>query len=424
MDREESTIDTTSPFRGIFEQYVEEASFLWLMRSIAVDQPHYTAEDVAELEQRIQAQLEGLMTSPDMAWSVCEQALELEGPGELFSAAYVAFQSDNQVRIQQVVELGKANKAMLPGLVSVFGWLPTSIGHPWIGRFLNSKDMDHKHLAIAACSIRRENPGEHLNRFLQRQDCISHKALYSRCLRLIGELKRGDLTGVIQSAMQSDDRDIVFWSSWSAMLLGDQSALANLESFVFEKNPHQKKAISLVFRVLPVEQARQWVTRLAQDHEQQRAVIQAVGVLGDPFSIDWLIGKTGDSKLTRQAGEAFSMITGIDLEIYRLDQSEPEDYQPVPNDDAEDENVAMDEDENLPWPNTALLQAFWNERRQHFDAGTRYFLGKPVEQGALLRHLQSASQRYRHAAAMELALLDPAQILINTRAKVFKLKGQ
>lgn len=417
MDHKDSPHNSAAPFRAIYEQYVEEASFLWLMRSFAVDQPHYNAEDVAELEQRIQGHLNGLITAPDLAWEICDQALELEGPGELFVAAYVAFTSNLQAHIQKVVEVGLATDICFAGLVSVFGWLPATLSRPWIERLLHSKDLRHKYLALAGCSIRRENPGEILAQLLQRQDCIRHKKLYMRALRLVGELKRHDLVAALTRAMQHEDSDVVFWASWSAVLLGDMTAISTLESYVFTPGSYQDLAIDMVFRVTPVDQSRQLIVRLAENPEQQRSVIRAVGVLGDPHAIDWLIAKTQDTKLTRLAGEAFSMITGIDLEVNQLNQAEPDDYQPVPIEDVADDNVALDDDENLPWPNPAALGLFWKDIRQQFINGQRYFLGAQIEPGMLTAHLRSATQRKRHAAALELALRDPAQVLLNTRSK-------
>ena len=55
-------------YKDIYEQYVDEASFLWLMHTIAVDQPHYTINDLSNIERRIEAQLSGLMTNIEMSW--------------------------------------------------------------------------------------------------------------------------------------------------------------------------------------------------------------------------------------------------------------------------------------------------------------------------------------------------------------------
>jgi uncharacterized protein (TIGR02270 family) len=406
-------------FRDVYEQYVEEASFLWQMRSIAVDQPHYTRQDLARLENRLQAQLNGLMSAPDMAWEVCEQALELGGPGEVFAATYIAVKTHVQERIQLAVEAGLSTPEAFPGLVSVFGWLPQELSYPWIERFLNSKDLQHKYLAIAICSIRRENPGEFLNRIFQRDDCRQHPALLGRAVRIVGELGRQDLRDQLHEFSDSDDPDTQFWVHWSSILLGDSSAAMNMQDFVFQPGPHQKRAIDIVFRSLPISDAREWISRMAELPEQQRQIVQAVGILGDPHAIDWLIGKTQLPELSRLAGEAFTSISGIDLEANQLALAD--DHPGVPSGALDDENsdkVEMDDDENLPWPNPPAIAQYWAGIRGRFQDGERYLLGMPVEQLNTEMASSPLTQRQLRAMAMELALKAPGQGLANVSGKV------
>jgi len=137
-------------------------------------------DDIRELEERIEAQLDGLMTSTDVAWNTCIKALSLEEPGEVFVATVVAFRSHDSAKIQKAIEVGLTSDSTFKGLVSALGWLPNSLINPWIQKLFISKDLNHKYLALAACSVRRENPADYLK---------THVKLYARALRLIGELK-------------------------------------------------------------------------------------------------------------------------------------------------------------------------------------------------------------------------------------------
>lgn len=415
-----TTNNISHAYLDIYERYVDEASFLWLMRSIAVNQPHYNAADVQALEARVQAQLDGLMTSIDIAWPLCEKALELNAPGEVFAGAIVAFKSHDASKIQKVVDAGLVSDATFKGLISAIAWLPSKISYPWIQKFLTSKDINHKYLAIALCSLRRENPGEFLPKFLQRDDCLQHEKLYVRCLRLIGELKRHDLMSALDTAMASDNKNIAFWASWSAMLLGNKALVTKMEPHIFKASPHQDKALNITFRVLSINDARSWITRLSGDSQHIRTVIKATGILGDPHAADWLILKMREPKYARLAGESFTFITGIDLEKNQLSQDAPEHYEPIPNEDAGDEIVALDDDENLPWPNATAVAAIWKQSSGQFTKGQRYLMGKEINKSNLASHIQNAYQRQRQAAAMELALLDASQILHNTSARVIQ----
>jgi len=405
-------------YKDIYEQHVTDVSFLWILRSIAVDQPHYNRQDIYELEQRIDAHLNGLMVAVEDSWEICLEALELEGPGEVFTSAVIAFKSHDTAKIQKVIEEGLKTQDTFRGLVSALGWLPEALAFPWIEKFLTSKDLNHKYLAIGACSVRRMNPGEHLNRILTREDCKEHKKLYARAIRLVGELKRQDLNSFLEEAANADNEEIKFWANWSSILLGIRVAVTNLEPYVFQSGPYQLEAINIVFRVLTVEQARNLISKLSEDKKQIRLVIQAVAVLGDPHAVNWLISTMNDPALARVCAQALCYITGIDLEQYQLVSEPSLKVASHPSEETDDDDVSLDEDENLQWPDVNKISQVWNNLGTKFTIGHRYFMGQEITQNFLKDKILNANQRQRHAAAMELAILDPAMPLENTHSRV------
>src|SRR4029077_11797659 len=94
--------------------------------------------------------------------------------------------------------------------------------------------------------------------------------------------------------------------------------------------------------------------------------------------IPWLIEQMNFLVLARVAGEAFTMITGIDLAYDDLEKNAPEGFEAGPTENPEDENVEMDPDEHLPWPDPALIQKWWTKHQTPFQKGTRYLVGKPM----------------------------------------------
>jgi len=407
-----------NPYHDIYTQLAGDGAFLWQLRSSALTQPNYHQSDLFELEQRIDAQLDGLMTAPDDAWEICDEALELQQSGEVFAAAVLAFRSLDINKIQRAVESGLANRLAFKGLTSALAWLPDRLCHSWIKKFLTSKDLNHKYLAIATCSLRREDPREYLTAILQREDCLEHVPLYARSLRLIGELKRRDLSSALPTAMQADHPDIIFWSTWSAVMLGDRSAVIRLHPFTQTANPHQLRAIDLAFRALPLEDARRWIGQLSAIPQQSRNVIKATAALGDPHAVSWLIGQMRIPNNSRLAGEAFTLITGINLEEHKLALDElPNLDNQLPNDNPDDDNVDMNEDDRLPFPDVDKISAIWQKYQQRFVAGQRYIMGQHPNPQHLHEIFAKGNQRQRKAAALELALLQPQQFLLNYAAK-------
>ena len=408
-------------YRDIFEQFGTDAAFLWLLRAIAVEQPHNNAGDILALEKRIDAQLNGLMSSIDTGWAICEEGLNLQEAGEVFTAMVIAMRSHDPKRIQKAVEVGLSSNECSEGLISAMGWLPENIVSPWTQRFLNGKDMSHKLLGLATCSIRRQDPGEVLSQILQRDECKAHEQLYARALRLVGELRRQDCMPALQAALTDERDSIRFWSNWSAVLLGQHACLQQLKNFVLDpESPYLNLALQLCFRVLSVEQGRVWISELAKEEKQTRAVIKATGILGDPHAVNWLIAKMAEPKLAKLAGEAFNFITGADLVKHELTTEQPT-IHPMQENDELDEGVELDEDENLPYPDHKKVAMLWRSHGQRFIVGRRYFIGQEASTPWLKSVLNNGTQRQRHAASMELALHENNVQLPNTRARVTSL---
>ena len=94
------------------------------------------------------------------------------------------------------------------------------------------------------------------------------------------------------------------------------------------------------------------------------------------------------------------------------------------SDDPEDEDVAMDPDEDLPWPDLQLVHGWWDANKSRFTSGRRYLVGKPVTMEHCQHVLRNGYQRQRNAAALELALMEPDAPLFETRAPGFRQQRQ
>lgn len=404
-----------NPYCDIFEQFIEDASFLWVLREVGFNQPHYDSQDIADLERRLQAQLDGLASSPDDVWALCEKALEYQEAGEMFISTIVAFVSLESKKIQRVLDCCIENPQTLKGLVSALGWLPAQVVQPWLEKLIRSKDLDHKYIAICGYSARRLDPGDYLKVIVERDDCIGHAELYARCLRLIAELKRFDLISHIQEAT-SDERDVIkFWSNWSFILLGHVENSIHLREFILNDGPLTTKAADVFFRSSNIANARKLISTIVSESKDFRLALRAIKVLGDTQAIPWVIGLMDQPAYSRLAGEVFSTITGVDLEERQLALDLPElnNLGENANDDIE-----WDEDENLPWPNVEKIKGVWQKYAHLFPSKQRLLLGKEITEDRLRYLVVNGYQRSRHGAALELSLIKRKEPLVNTRAKL------
>jgi uncharacterized protein (TIGR02270 family) len=100
----------------------------------------------------------------------------------------------------------------------------------------------------------------------------------------------------------------------------------------------------------------------------------------------------------------------------------PEGFEAGPTDNPEDENVQMDPDENLPWPNPGAVGQWWKDHQGEFSRGSRYLLGKAINVESLQEILRTGRQRQRAAAAIELAIKQRSQSLFEVRAPGLRQK--
>jgi uncharacterized protein (TIGR02270 family) len=167
---------------------------------------------------------------------------------------------------------------------------------------------------------------------------------------------------------------------------------------------------------MSIDECHDWLRNVAQDPDNMRWLIQGSGIAGDPSYAPWLIKQMSDDKTARIAGEAFSLITGLDLAYLDLDRKPPEGGGAGPNDDPNDPNVEMDADDGLPYPDPERIARWWGANGGRFTPGTRYFLGAPLSREHCSRGLKEGFQRQRILAAHHLCLLEPGTVLFEWRA--------
>jgi uncharacterized protein (TIGR02270 family) len=204
-------------------------------------------------------------------------------------------------------------------------------------------------------------------------------------------------------------------------LLGNRGvALEALTRAGLSPGKNRARAFRLALQAMGSEAAHGVLQQLAKEPEQVRWLIQGSGVVGDPVYVPWLISRMANDRTTRIAGEAFSLITGADLALLDLEQKPPENFESGPNDSPDDENVEMDPDDRLPWPDPDRIQSWWATNASRFQIGMRHFMGAPVTRGHCIEVLRNGYQRQRVLAAHYLCLLDPGAPLFSTSAPAWR----
>jgi uncharacterized protein (TIGR02270 family) len=394
-------------------RHAEEAAFLWSQRDNAANGAAYTLKALARLDERVDAHLDGLRIAGDTGWTLCRVKLEDAGPGEVFALSVLAFGAGDRTRMREALTVGAVSAELRRGLVSALGWLDYQAIAPWIMKLLPAQAAVHRAVGVAALAVHRADPGGAFDRMLSDPDPI----VRARALRAVGELKLRALLAQVREHLADEDEASRFWAAWSLTMHRHPDGLKSLTEWIKPAGPFRRAAVQLSFRAMSVEEGRSWIRTLANDAELLETAVLAAGALGDPASIGWLISTMRVPELSRAAGGAFSMITGVDLEDLNFDEREQEPAVAESDETAVEKEGAAEAqpEEGLPKPRPDLLEAWWHDYKDAFAPGARYLAGQPVSPRAIHEVLVSGRQHQRAAAAIELALRDPDQKLFEVR---------
>ncbi|KQW59232.1 TIGR02270 family protein [Variovorax sp. Root411] len=414
-----NTVDVAlnRPVQAVVAQHVEESAVLFHVRTRVVDAPHVRLHHLRRLDDRMAAHLDGLAVAGAYGAHLCAKALATPGPGELFAATALALSTHDESCLDKVLALAEALPECRPGVLAAFAWVPAPSLRGIVGELLASSVAFRRMVGILACGAHRVDPGAALAVALGDPDPL----LRTQALRTAGECGRLELRNACVHALADEDTGCRFQAARAAVLLGDRhAAIRVLHQEAQAGRSHRVHAIGLLLRLTSPEQAVPILKSLLETDEDVRALIRSLGVSGDPQWVPWLIDRMEDPALSRLAGESFTLISGLDLAVHDLERRPAEGIETGPVDDPADGDVALDDDDGLPWPDAGKVAETWAIRAQSFPAGVRHFMGAPLSWDHAMRVRGEGCQRQRRAASEYLCLLRPGTMLFPTSAPAWR----
>ncbi len=396
----------------IFERYASEAAFLWSLRNAATRDARYDLRDLCELDERLEAQLDGLRLAGDEGWEICAESLEDGKTGEVFAAIWLAITQHNLPRIAGVLDAGGNDPSRARGIVAALAWAPLDEVKPFLGALLHPRCSPALHyLGIAAGAAHRVDLGAALKYAVSAKDV----RLKARALRAVGETGRVDLLIALKDELDARDDGCRFSAAWSAALFGESTATSVLMELADEGGPFAARAIDMAMRRMDPAEATAWLR--ACPKENRRTALIGAAALGDPAIVTWLFDNMTEPEFARRALQTFALITGVDVATEKLKTRPPEGFRAGPTDDPNDDDVSMDPDVGLPWPDVNAVQAWWAERKSEYPEGTRLLLGKPMHDLEWLpRVLYAGTQPARASAALEISIRQSGTPVFEVRA--------
>jgi uncharacterized protein (TIGR02270 family) len=402
----------------VVERHASEAALLWPLRDAAAREPGYDLDGLGGLDERVEANLDGLRLAGELGADAARAALaDGAGPGEVFTATAIAVDRGDLRGIAAVLDVAAAKPALARGFVAALGWCRYESLAKLLPGLLSPKSPGSlQRLGIAACAAHRRHPGP----VLAGATASSEVRLRTRALRAIGELGTRELLDEVRGDLGNKDERCRFAAAWTCTLLGDTEGIRTLSEIGSSGGDLAVPACDLAMRRSAPVEASRWLEHLSRSETTRRAAIAGAAALGDPTAISWLVELTEDEAHARPALRAVTTIVGLDARRAGLVEKARKKRQRTPNDDPRDPRVAPDPDAGLEWPDAAALRSFWTRERGRYPRGTRLLLGRTPSTPWLSEVLRRGAQPERAAAALELTLLSPGTPLFAVRAPAFR----
>jgi len=287
----------------VVREHVEMAAFQWAQRDTLLHEDLPDMEVVGSIDQRLEANLDGIRIAGAAAWPFIIDAFEsYPEKGELFVTAVHAIEAEDAKRIEQAVCFARVAEDGARGLCGAFEWLPPARTRDLVRRWIHSTDPIRCEAAIAACAAHEADPGELLPRLLAHPGAGARAAACS----LAATLGRQDAVSALRKAL-GDPGGAVRDSAAAALArLGHRDGEARLRQRVLAIEEGWPQVLRTLIATTPDVEMRDWLTGLNAAPETKIIAIRAAGMLGDRSLAGWLVHQTKAPATAEVAGRALA----------------------------------------------------------------------------------------------------------------------
>ncbi|MBZ9857263.1 hypothetical protein LB566_26050 [Mesorhizobium sp. CA13] len=297
---------------AIVDQHASDAAFLWFRRRHEIDRPILSETDIGRIDQRLNANLEGLVASGNAGWEAAQAHFaDYAEPGELFVLGALALRWGDAEAVASAIDAAAMlGEVGVSGLSGAIARTPRENLRPFVAEWLDARDARLRGLGLAALWHHRVDPGARLGDLLSNPDPDVRR----RAFRLAGGLKRWDLLPAVLAGLDGDTPKERLTAALAACLLGEaRSAHSALDRIVLTEPGLAPAAIEMRLLTTPLKTGRGWLQDRLKQPTLRAAATAAIGLLGDRSVMPWLIAKMRESELVFAAGLALRDLFDVDF---------------------------------------------------------------------------------------------------------------
>jgi uncharacterized protein (TIGR02270 family) len=304
--------------------------------------------DIGRIDQRLDANLDGLFAAGQAAWDlVTARFADYQEPPELFLLGALAFEWQSAPAIRFALEsagpLGKSGLSALSGAVARSS--PDRL-KPFVARWLNSTVATERALGVGALYHHEVDPGPRLAELLTDRDAEVRR----RALKLAGARRRRDVIVEVAACMEARGAEERLQAAVAACLLGEaRLAQPVLDKMLLGYPEFAGAVMDIRLLTTPSIATRSWWQQFVSTSATREAAVAASGLMGDMAIMPWLIEKMQSPELVYAAGLALRDLIEIDFNDTDVFVTDPAKLGP------EFETIEV-----TPLPSASRAQAWWD----------------------------------------------------------------
>ena len=412
----------------LYEEHLEEASFLYEQRLAYLVDPELTWKDLDEFEERFEAHIDALVVGEDLALEICKRQCSAGDFGELHAAMRVFCRqnrSDLAFAVLQGIDTG--DEEVTQAVIDALKCECPEAWHDDLVRILLGS-QDHLVTMLAPVLAYQRSPVEDaLLKIIKQTDDAGLPNLIWALGRIGGEASRG----AINQYLTSENEAVAEAACRALIRLGDYHAIRH-GLLVAQAKPWPIFALAIGGNHTAVNV----LTDIVKSEKVSDEALLALGLLGDLSSVTHIFNCLTNPERAMAAAEALQTITGAVLqeEVFIPDEIDPDELFDEEREKYEQTGEVPTRPGGEPFGenvtqisiNPETWRAWLAEHKQQFDTKLRYRHGKPISPAASLYCLMDEYMSYRVRALVcdEFAVRYGASFSLEVDMRVHEQEAQ
>lgn len=359
----------------IIEEHSEELAFLWGQRENALRSPTYTMRELAMLEERIEAHVQGLLVAGLDLIPLVEEGLTSDDPATTFAAAYSLLRLENETATLAVIQaFSAAQGKQMYGLRQALSLARLEQILPAVPfLFFSSASTTVAAAAdVLACHGALPPPGLTIEHLLQDEDSAVRQTGWQVVANSGLSVDPERYAAAVRDEEPAVRRAGLEAAAWNAV----PGVLVLARQLAEEPKPDNLYALELL-AILGGPEDLQRMTSIAKTKELGPGRFKVLGCFGHPALVELLLAELAnpDPEIAAAAGAAFTKVTGQDIDSKDRAKVPPKDGEKP--DDFEAEFL-----EEVTVPSPELARTHWEKVKPRFAKATRVCKGFDMSRGA------------------------------------------